>query len=366
MHLHIFFYKYNKTFFFTIRSINKVEEPFSHETLILCPHIYQFSCRTGKLNLFYCFSIVECLFFEILSTKYIGALRKIIINFIKAGYDMENVKESGTKQVHCPHCKYSTDRKNNMKRHIVTMHQDSSKLLECCDIVFKSKALLREHVNVYHRSGYSCSICNRNFCRKALLRRHLSVHNGQKDFHCSSCSYATSHKSNLERHQRIHARRNSASESTEEKEFSDSESATSRNTNTIPKQQRHNQFVKSKTHTKIVAKYENMVNRNELFSKDTSRTKEHTKEQSFVKTEAHDDNMNKVNIEGVKQETERVHTSAKRLVSRPYKCSLCNHCFTCQKQQQVHSCTYIQENIPNVPITCLISKGIPPEEKYHL
>lgn len=279
---------------------------------------------------------------------------------------MENVKESGTKQVHCPHCKYSTDRKNNMKRHIVTMHQDSSKLLECCDIVFKSKALLREHVNVYHRSGYSCSICNRNFCRKALLRRHLSVHNGQKDFHCSSCSYATSHKSNLERHQRIHARRNSASESTEEKEFSDSENATSRNANTIPKQQRHNQCVKSKTHTKIVVKYENMVNRNELFSKDTSRIKEHTKEQSFVKTEAHDDNMNKVNIEGVKQETERVQTSARRLVSRPYKCSLCNHCFTCQKQQQVHSCTYIQENIPNVPITCLISKGIPPEEKYHL
>ncbi|XP_033759437.1 zinc finger protein 845-like [Pecten maximus] len=110
------------------------------------------------------------------------------------------------RNLRCTHCTYVTDRKNNLKRHIVTMHQECSKTLECCGIVFRSKAALREHVSFHHRGGYRCQICGRNFCRKALLRRHLTVHSGQKDYRCRHCAYATSHKSNLERHQKVHAK----------------------------------------------------------------------------------------------------------------------------------------------------------------
>lgn len=38
------------------------------------------------------------------------------------------------------------------------------------------------------------------------MRRHLAVHSGRKDYNCASCDYATSHKSNLERHKRVHER----------------------------------------------------------------------------------------------------------------------------------------------------------------
>ncbi|RUS89955.1 hypothetical protein EGW08_002307 [Elysia chlorotica] len=107
----------------------------------------------------------------------------------------------------CPHCLYVTDRKNNLKRHVVTMHHTSSKTLECCGLAFHSKAALREHNSVFHKGGYRCSLCARNFCRKALLRRHLAVHSGRKDFYCEQCGYATSHKSNLERHQKVHGKR---------------------------------------------------------------------------------------------------------------------------------------------------------------
>ncbi|GFO47450.1 Zinc finger protein [Plakobranchus ocellatus] len=107
----------------------------------------------------------------------------------------------------CPQCRYISDRKNNLKRHIVTMHHESSKTLECCGLCFQSKAALRDHNSVFHKGGYRCSFCARNFCRKALLRRHLTVHSGQKDFFCELCGYATSHKSNLERHQKIHSRK---------------------------------------------------------------------------------------------------------------------------------------------------------------
>ena len=106
----------------------------------------------------------------------------------------------------CPHCRYVTDRRNNLKRHISTMHQACDKLLECCGVSFSTKASLREHIMIFHHNGYSCPYCGRRFCRKALLKRHLSVHSGQKDYTCPTCDYATSHKSNLERHKRIHDR----------------------------------------------------------------------------------------------------------------------------------------------------------------
>ena len=106
----------------------------------------------------------------------------------------------------CPHCRYVTDRRNNLKRHISTMHQACEKQLECCGVSFSTKASLREHIMIFHHNGYSCPYCGRRFCRKALLKRHLSVHSGQKDYTCPNCDYATSHKSNLERHKRIHDR----------------------------------------------------------------------------------------------------------------------------------------------------------------
>lgn len=112
----------------------------------------------------------------------------------------------GRKVFPCPQCRYTTDRRNNLKRHMLTMHQTCSKTLECCGIVFATKASLREHAMIFHYHGYTCFYCGRRFCRKALLKRHLSVHNGQKDFVCPVCDYATSHKSNLERHRKVHCR----------------------------------------------------------------------------------------------------------------------------------------------------------------
>ncbi|XP_061170827.1 histone-lysine N-methyltransferase MECOM-like [Saccostrea echinata] len=120
--------------------------------------------------------------------------------------DLQNTVIAGRKLFPCPQCRYTTDRRNNLKRHLLTMHQQSSKVLECCGIVFGTKASLREHSMIFHSHGYVCLYCGRRFCRKALLKRHLSVHNGKKDFRCHLCDYATSHKSNLERHRKVHSR----------------------------------------------------------------------------------------------------------------------------------------------------------------
>ena len=255
------------------------------------------------------------------------------------------------------------------------MHQVSSKILECCDVIFKSKALLREHVLLNHRSGYSCRICKRNFCRKALLRRHLSVHNGQKDFRCAYCSYATSHKSNLERHQRIHSRQNSTCESTEERDFSDTEvvlKPSVQSSGSLCKKQ-HCQTNISKMHTKIVAKYHHLLNRSENLTKDVIfKKRDEQKRESDLQNRynVEDDNTNRARtcifepVQDSEKTDDKIRTSAKRLITRPYKCGLCNRYFSNQNTQQVHNCIYIQHDLPDVPITCMISKGIPPEKKY--
>ena len=128
----------------------------------------------------------------------------------------------GKKLFGCPQCRYITDRKNNLKRHVATMHQECDKVLECCGIAFKNKASLRDHVLIFHSNGYMCRFCGRNFCRKALLKRHLTVHSGQKDYICSLCDYATSHKSNLERHKKVHERQGSEDGSIDNQEASSS------------------------------------------------------------------------------------------------------------------------------------------------
>ncbi len=112
------------------------------------------------------------------------------------------------RRLSCPQCLYTTNRLNNLKRHIQTMHEILSEPIDCCDQLFISKAHFRAHVNIEHRCGYQCDTCQRTFCRKALLRRHQSIHSGQKAFVCHICSYSTSHKGNLDRHARVHRNQN--------------------------------------------------------------------------------------------------------------------------------------------------------------
>lgn len=113
--------------------------------------------------------------------------------------------KSSTKRFRCGLCCYKSDRKNNLRRHVIAMHERRPHVTECCGFLFDSKASLRDHVTRSHDNGYVCAVCMRNFRRKALLARHVAVHNGRKEFLCPQCGYASCNKSNLDRHIRRHA-----------------------------------------------------------------------------------------------------------------------------------------------------------------
>ena len=56
----------------------------------------------------------------------------------------------------CQECRYATDRKNNLKRHVTTMHSTSVKQLDCCGLQFPSKVSFKYiYIYIYIYTNYN-------------------------------------------------------------------------------------------------------------------------------------------------------------------------------------------------------------------
>lgn len=126
---------------------------------------------------------------------------------MRKGLDAGNKAPPAKLSFPCSHCPYRTDRKNNLSRHLATMHTMTRTKVKCCDVYFYSKWDLKNHNRTVHRNGYVCALCDRVFQRKDLRDRHFSVHTGERKFKCNTCTYSSSHRSNLDRHGRVHRER---------------------------------------------------------------------------------------------------------------------------------------------------------------
>ncbi|XP_038050490.1 zinc finger protein 3-like [Patiria miniata] len=224
----------------------------------------------------------------------------------------------------CGECPYATKRRTNLERHRQAMHS-RDKQLECCGSLFSSKSELRRHVRHQHESGYGCLQCGRLFCRKALLKRHMSVHNGVKEFACRICSYASSHKSNLERHERVHDKQKP-------------------------------EHTRSRTKEAAILKAQQVV-------------RDYVRDREVDKIMTHLNSLYHKMADGGTAEKQLKHTSPstsftplgpKRMFANPYKCLLCNLRYQSQESLKKHE----RELHPDLEVQAFLS--LPMKQVLHL
>merc|ERR550519_2029442 len=98
-----------------------------------------------------------------------------------------SVNRTKKTQLICDQCSYTTDRKNNLDRHVGKMHESLAQPKICCDIEFRTAADLDKHKKDIHPNNkYSCpnSSCSHLFFpRPALLQRHIQGVHAQNKKH---------------------------------------------------------------------------------------------------------------------------------------------------------------------------------------
>ena len=114
--------------------------------------------------------------------------------------------DKGKKSQQCPHCYYVPSRKDSLKQHINSVHEEK-KQHRCtiCDFVSSYKSSLKQHIKSVHEEEkpYQCIICAYSCSAKQRLERHIDSLHGktpvkkQKKFECPLCS--TIFRSNQER-----------------------------------------------------------------------------------------------------------------------------------------------------------------------
>ncbi|ELU18672.1 hypothetical protein CAPTEDRAFT_179609 [Capitella teleta] len=120
---------------------------------------------------------------------------------------------TGEKMFTCALCPYSSNQKNNLDRHVFSLHRDKRPFMcswEGCGKIFRDQWKLKRHWPVHTgERAFPCPYwCGKMFPVLSKLKRHWPVHTGERAFPCPYCSYAAnrrfSRSVHLKRHMTTH------------------------------------------------------------------------------------------------------------------------------------------------------------------
>lgn len=110
----------------------------------------------------------------------------------------------------CAYCTFFTSRKDALKSHILTMHQEKrEKVFLCneCGKKFFKKSQLNIHDKAVHQKikNHLCNLCGKSFFNVKDMEMHVKRHEKVKDQVCNVCGNQFYCSLDLRRHLKIHS-----------------------------------------------------------------------------------------------------------------------------------------------------------------
>ena len=110
----------------------------------------------------------------------------------------------GDAKYKCNECEFITNRMDNFVRHTDTVHGDEE-IFFCpeCDCIFKRNNEKKRHLETVHtvEFKYSCPECDFEFKRRDEMKRHVeTAHNEEFKYSCNECDFQSKSRDHMKRH----------------------------------------------------------------------------------------------------------------------------------------------------------------------
>ena len=102
----------------------------------------------------------------------------------------------------CEFCVRTYSRKDNLRRHIRTQHENGRKPCNACGHLCRDEVELKNNImSRYLEEGFKCAECSKCYRTKAGLVNHVSEsHSHNSKYLCSTCGQTFVYKSDYETH----------------------------------------------------------------------------------------------------------------------------------------------------------------------
>ena len=125
------------------------------------------------------------------------------IEFIKKmRFESELKKKNNANQIkHCEKCEFETTCKEDVQRHMQSIHEKQRYTCDKCDFQATNHDDLQKHMQSIHQKGsYNCNQCDYTAVQKVDLKTHIQCTHENVSYNCNKCDYTAAQKRDLKTH----------------------------------------------------------------------------------------------------------------------------------------------------------------------